>query len=261
MADTKPMQSWACVEVGAKDSRGIWGTAIFQVLTHEDCSHNEVKKLTPEFVEICVGSQPPAGRKGGGKEARQERDRRLQRELSGFFRELFDAKEDQIRLDVISKKTKVVQIADLDRDKRSLLWLLQSKVRQKYEAHWATDFANAELNAGNTAALKRKAEAEDFQKLQEEALSASSLSRLPPFGAPLGVPARESGTKRAREQKATTSTGAKAAQSNEESSSKAAPQPSSETAGNLGGLAGQYDSESSDGEDESEPEKLANPFS
>merc|ERR1711974_456654 len=84
--------------------------------------------------------------------------------------ELFDVKEEQVQLDSSNKKTTIATVSGLDRDKRSLLWFLQSKVGKKYEAHWAADFATAAARANCVDAIKRKRELDDFEAERAQAL-------------------------------------------------------------------------------------------
>ncbi|CAE8614315.1 unnamed protein product, partial [Polarella glacialis] len=265
MFEGRPMVTWECVEVCPKDTQGKWGDAKVNVLIWDNCQHNEVKEVTPDLIHVCIGIHKQGGKAGRGKGAKSEQQERVKRELVGFFREILNLGEgspqDQIRIERESHKTKLLVVSGLDRDKRSLLWLLQSKVGQKLDAHWAVDFANAALAAGNKEALKRKSEIDDFQRLQEEEMA--SKKDVPRFGSD---PRAQRTKKLKAEEKATPAT------SEEKEALSAAPIAKSSSAapsdgqavveGSLLGGLPSYDSESSDGSEESENggEKLVNPF-
>jgi len=299
-----PMLQWGCVDVGAKDSDGNWGDARFEVLVWDDEPHNEVRDVSPEMIHICLGSaaqqiaQRNRSKKGRGKglpreglsaeeKKNMERDRqeRANRELVGFFRDLFQAAEDQVKLTASNAKTKQVTVSGLNQDKRSLLWHLQAKIGTKFEAHWAADFANAAAAANNVEALKRKRELDAFQAEREKVLqrgpdervlgthaalqpkvAAGGVQTLPACRAAFRVKKKETPLENsAPVEEPTLKESAEAGKAPDNSGDLQQLNAQSDDAGSdskvlssLGGLAA-YDSEGSD--DNSEPENLVNPFS
>eukprot|EP00928_Gymnodinium_smaydae_P028492 TRINITY_DN21713_c0_g1_i1.p2 TRINITY_DN21713_c0_g1~~TRINITY_DN21713_c0_g1_i1.p2 ORF type:complete len:317 (-),score=75.17 TRINITY_DN21713_c0_g1_i1:5-955(-) len=306
-----PMNTWTCVTVGEKDADGNWGDARFEVLVSDDNSHNEIKEVGSEMIHVYLGSsvemqERRRGRKGGAKgpgakgesqdrgKALRERAERANIELVGFFRDLFEASEEQVKIESSTKKTKIVRISGLNRERRTIQWFLQSKIGKKYEAHWAADFVKASARENNPETLQRKRELDDFEAERAQvakraagqgsrnALSLQASSTLGSGGhaalAKLGLAVKKSSGKDAAaedvipESKLDKNAPA-AIQTHAPPEDSAQLRDSVDPAGldqsdkhatavgdadtNLGGLM-QYDSESSD--EEEDADKLANPF-
>lgn len=288
-----PMLTWTCVEVGEKGADDRWGDARFKVICRDGCQQNEIKEVTPELIDVCLGSTVDdprgKGRKGKAKgpprvkgepvdRAKLERDRqqRADVEVVGFFRELFEVTEEQVKLENSSKKVKDLVVSGLNRDKRGLLWFLQAKTGKKFEAHWSIEFANAQARASSEASLKRKREMDDYEAAKAEILQESSSIQQPLLSARGNTKSIFSSTssgKGAGVNKFSKHESKAIAKDAEEPSSEAnraqntlskdepleKTEASAVAAGSLGGLIAKYDSDSS--EEEEEPVQLANPFS
>ncbi|CAK0844440.1 unnamed protein product [Prorocentrum cordatum] len=167
-----------------------------------------------------------------------------------------------------------VTLLGLQQSKRELIWLLESKVGQRHDPHFAADSANAARNQGSKQGVARRRELEEFASLRQEALGTQRPSAAEGL---FGEPASAVGLKR----KAAPDAGGAAAAAKRPSAAKApaeaaaeeaqpAAQPeatppappgdaaeaASEEEGALGGLAA-YDSD--EDEEDDEDEKLPPP--
>eukprot|EP00927_Polykrikos_kofoidii_P077415 TRINITY_DN74354_c0_g1_i1.p1 TRINITY_DN74354_c0_g1~~TRINITY_DN74354_c0_g1_i1.p1 ORF type:complete len:265 (-),score=69.84 TRINITY_DN74354_c0_g1_i1:108-902(-) len=121
--------------------------------------HNRLAKITPDVVFVDLGVLKTEGRANV--------------ELLGFLAFLLDLDEGQVRIESgESARTKVIVLDKINLDKRELIWLLESKVGQKHEAHFATDNVNRIRCEMNKEAISRRKEKDEFESLRQEAFAA-----------------------------------------------------------------------------------------
>jgi len=255
--------TWTCISVEGTKAK-------LTVALYDQCGSNKIAKVTPDVIFIEVG----ALRRDGGADI----------ELLGFLASLLGLREDQVSVEpeeqgkARGKKAacegRFVTLLGLQQSKRELIWLLESKVGQRHDPHFAADSANAARNQGSKQGVARRRELEEFASLRQEALGTQRPSAAEGL---FGEPASAVGLKR----KAAPDAGGAAAAAKRPSAAKApaeaaaeeaqpAAQPeatppappgdaaeaASEEEGALGGLAA-YDSD--EDEEDDEDEKLPPP--
>lgn len=248
-----PMLTWACVEVGKKDASGL-GEVRLAVTVLPGQSHNVITEVTSELIWVSVGVDKKSGR--------------ANLELLGFLHFLLGLEgDDQLGIERgESARSKIIVVSGVSHDKRSMIWLLQSKVGEKHAAHFAADVAAALRRECDPRALKRRKEETEFRQLQEEAQSASLLQMAPAAYAcavkPKLPPALK--VKRAgvdvdvsgpRETTEGTAAPVTAVQASAEAAAAAAATPTGVTGAAPSAALVHYDSESEEDDDEDEDDE------
>merc|ERR1712232_1306266 len=100
------------------------------------------------------------------------------------------------------EKRKAVFVKNSERDKRGILWVLQSKVAKGFECGFAVEIFNTARRAADENKARKAAELDEFRALKVEASNEALKSR-----ALLGARAAEPKAKQARLEKAKEPTG------------------------------------------------------
>jgi len=156
--------TWSCVKVEPKTEQGIGDVSLMVAVTL-NCSHNRLSELTPDIVFVELGISK--------KEAKLGWDNM---EVLGFLAFLFDVPMNQIRMQSGEKeRNKLIIFSGLRHEKRELIWLLEAKLGQRHDAHFAIDKVNEQKRKSSKDALQREKEQSEFRSLREEMASANHL--------------------------------------------------------------------------------------
>jgi len=166
--------SWTCVRVEPKGDDGL-GDARLLVVATLGAQHNQVTDITPDVIFVELGLPKTKGRPNA------EQQERANVELLCFIAFLLGLQEEQVRMESDeTERNKIVVLASVRHDKRELIWLLEAKVKQRHDAHFAVDKVNAARNLTCKQAVKRREELSEYRSLLEEAECANFAASIVP---------------------------------------------------------------------------------
>eukprot|EP00929_Paragymnodinium_shiwhaense_P062905 TRINITY_DN31432_c0_g1_i1.p1 TRINITY_DN31432_c0_g1~~TRINITY_DN31432_c0_g1_i1.p1 ORF type:complete len:364 (+),score=104.47 TRINITY_DN31432_c0_g1_i1:35-1093(+) len=179
----RSQSTWTSVTVGPKDDKGV-GDAKLLIVPTPGAQHNQLVEIKSDVINIELG-EGTGRKKGKGKgPGKAEQAQRIRHELLGFVAFLLGLKEEQVIMETKDMKndeemtrSKVVVLKGISQSQRELIWIFQSKEKEKHDAHFAFDKIKADRVANNQETKLRNKELDEYRSLKEEISAADAAAR------------------------------------------------------------------------------------